>query len=89
MTFLNQSSAVKPDQLSLIMQAALGESPQHACELANEWRRYRSVVHGFWEEGASVSLEASLAHADKIQIPDLDLLQHFLNGSKHPEKLAK
>lgn len=67
------------DQIALLFEAALRESPQQARKLSRKWHQYRAVSKGFWHQAATISMDDSIRKSEKIAMQDENTLQHFLN----------
>ena len=80
--FLNKvTKKPQPDELALLFEAVLGESPARSRELAVQWRAFRSGNNSFWHRAATISYQESVERADAIMMQDKSALQHFLNSS--------
>lgn len=70
----------EPDELALLFEAALGESPARSRELAAQWRKSRAGNNSFWHRAANISYLESVDRADAIIMQDKNILQHFVNS---------
>lgn len=71
---------LEPDNLAILFEEALGESPQYARKLAQGWRQYRTIAKGFWHQAATIPLDESIQRADDVTMQDEKVLQNFLNN---------